>query len=67
LGRIVPNTVASVFALVAGLATFYVSVKVLSAPDTPLDWVVQGCAGLTVAIIIFFLTWGHFQKVGGEE
>lgn len=65
--RLLPNIISGSFAALAGLATFYVSVKVLSAPESPLDWIVQSCAGLTVAIIIFFLTWGHFQKVGQED
>lgn len=52
---------ASIAALGGGLGTFYISVWHLSRPDTLLGWAVQVCAGITVAIIVFFVVWGHFQ------
>jgi hypothetical protein len=53
--------VALVIALLAALGTFYVSVWHLSRPDSLLGWLVQGCAGVTVGIIVFFVVWGHFH------
>jgi len=60
--RLVGNVFATIMALLMGTATTMVSIWYLAAPDKFLDWAVQICAGITVAIIVFFMVWGHFQS-----
>lgn len=54
--------VPSLFALVGGATAIYGNVHFIKEPDTLMDWAVQVCGGLTFAIIIFFIVWGHFQE-----
>ncbi len=49
-------------AALCALMTLYLSIRYLAAPHDLLDWAVQICAALVVAIIIYFLIWGHFQR-----
>jgi hypothetical protein len=59
--------VSGVLGLFMGCLGFYITVRWLTAPETLLEWTVQICSGLTVGIVVFFLSWGHFQdpsKVG---
>lgn len=60
--RLIGNILATFAALLMGVATTLVSIWYLSAPEKLLDWAVQICAGITVAIIVFFMVWGHFQS-----
>jgi glycerol uptake facilitator-like aquaporin len=54
--------VASLFALAGGAVAVYANVYYVKKPDTLMDWAVQLCGGLTFAIIIYFIVWGHFQE-----
>ncbi len=65
--RIVANTISSTAALVAGMATFYASTRLVGWPDTSIESAQQVCAGMTLAIIVFFLAWGHFQQLPSEK
>ena len=49
-------------AALCALMTLYLSIRYLAAPHDLLDWAVQICAALVVAIIVYFLIWGHFQR-----
>lgn len=60
--RFFANLFSWTLALLAGAVTLFVSIRYLTAPDRLFDWIIQICAGLTVGIIVFFLSWGHFQK-----
>jgi protein-S-isoprenylcysteine O-methyltransferase Ste14 len=60
--RIIGNTISSVLALLAGVATLFLSVHYLAPPRSAMDWAVQLSGAATCGIIIFFLVWGHFQK-----
>jgi ABC-type amino acid transport system permease subunit len=58
---------SAVLGAMMGCLAFYITIMWLTAPETLLEWAVQVCSGLTVAIVVFFLSWGHFQdpaKVG---
>ena len=60
--RIIGNVVSSALALLTAVATLYLSIHYLAKPNGWIDWMVQLSGAATTAIIIFFLTWGHFQK-----
>jgi glycerol uptake facilitator-like aquaporin len=54
--------VASLFAAAGGATAVYGNVHFVKQPDTMMDWAVQLCGGMTFAIIIYFIVWGHFQE-----
>ena len=60
--RIIGNIVSGIMALLTAAATLYLSIHYLAKPHGWIDWMVQLSGAATTAIIIFFLTWGHFQK-----
>ena len=60
--RIIGNIVSGIMALLTATATLYLSIHYLAKPHGWIDWMVQLSGAATTAIIIFFLTWGHFQK-----
>ncbi len=60
--RIIGNIVSGIMALLTAVATLYLSIHYLAKPHGWIDWMVQLSGAATTAIIIFFLTWGHFQK-----
>ena len=67
---LIGNIVSAAVGLFLGAVAFAINWRWLSAPETLLEWALQICAGLTVGIICFFLTWGHFQdppQVGPEK
>lgn len=70
--RLIANLVSTAAALSFGGGAFLAYYHFLSKPrpftaediwGPFLDWAVIFCAGLTVGIIFFFMTWGHFQKL----
>jgi len=65
--RLVGNAISVTAAIAAGVGTFYASIRFLSAPDTAIEWIQQICTGLTIAIIVFFVAWGHFQELPSDE
>ncbi len=58
----IANVFSVLMAALGGAAALRVSVHYLAKPKGLLDWAVQLSGALTVAIFIFFLTWGHWQK-----
>ena len=60
--RIIGNVLSWAMALLTAVATLYLSIHYLAKPHGWIDWMVQLSGAATTAIIIFFLTWGHFQK-----
>lgn len=60
--HIIGNIVSGIMALLTAVATLYLSIHYLAKPHGWIDWMVQLSGAATTAIIIFFLTWGHFQK-----
>ena len=60
--RTLGNSIATVAAVVAALATMYLSDKYLKQPQIALDWAALIFSGLTTGLITFFIVWGHFQK-----
>ncbi len=61
--RIIGNVISLTAALLTAVATLYLSVHYLARPRGWIDWMVQLSGAATTAIIIFFLVWGHFQKI----
>ncbi|NNM84416.1 MAG: hypothetical protein HKL96_01465 [Phycisphaerales bacterium] len=59
---IICQVVSLTGAALCALTTLYLSIRYLAAPHDILDWAVQICAAMVVAIIIYFLVWGHFQQ-----
>jgi len=55
--------VSTTAALLAGIATLFLSVHYLAPPRSTMDWAVQLSGATTCGIIIFFLIWGHFQDI----
>jgi len=53
--------VSTALGLFMALTAFIITWKWLSRPETMLEWVVQVSSGLTVGIVVFFFSWGHFQ------
>jgi ABC-type Fe3+-siderophore transport system permease subunit len=64
--RIIGNVVSTALALLTAVATLYLSIHYLAKPHGWIDWMVQLSGAATTAIIIFFLTWGHFQKTPAQ-
>ncbi len=65
--QLIGNIISVGLGLFMGSTAFYVAWNWLARPETPLEWIVQICSGLTVGIVVFFMSWGHFQdppKVG---
>jgi len=60
--RTVGNTLATLAAILVGLATMYLSNHYLKQPQIFLDWVTLVFSGLTTGLITFFIVWGHFQS-----
>jgi hypothetical protein len=60
--RTLANICSSLLAAGAGVATLLVSVHYLAPPSGWIDWAVQLCGAATVAIFVFFLSWGHWQS-----
>ena len=68
--RLLANTISLLIGGAVGFAAFYAYYEFLSKPRAfsegfqaaLLDWAVDIGAGLSVAIIFFFVTWGHFQQ-----
>jgi hypothetical protein len=62
--RLFGNILASVLAILAGLAVMFISVRFLRHPESLLDWAVMVFAGLVSGIFVFFVIWGHFKPHG---
>ncbi len=61
--RIIGDVVSLFAAVFMALVALLMSIRYLARPQGILDWSVQLCGAATVGIIIFFLCWGHFQKI----
>ena len=55
------------FAFAGGATAVWGNVHFIKHPDSLLDWTVQLCGGMTFAIIIFFIVWGHFQEKDQDQ
>jgi hypothetical protein len=60
--RWIGNILATLMAILVGLATIWASQRYLKVPQNSLDWLVVICSGLTTGVIAFVVTWGHFQS-----
>lgn len=60
--RIIGDLVSTLLAVFMGLTALLLSIRYLARPQGMLDWAVQLSGAATVALIIFFLVWGHFQR-----
>lgn len=59
--RRIANLLATSVALIGGVLAIYFSYR-MREPQGAFDWLSLAFAGLIVALIGFFLTWGHFQS-----
>lgn len=57
------NIVATAVAVAVAAIAFRLSTRYLAPPSSGVDWAMQISAAITVGIIMFVLTWGHFQDV----
>lgn len=73
--RTLANTISLLIGGALGAGAFYAYYQFLSKPRpfsegvqvALMDWAVDLGAGLSVAIIFFFVVWGHFQQDGQEK